>query len=70
MATSKVLLGTSPDQLSESTVQQDSTRQHSLVVDELKPETKYYYRVVSTDLSGKEQTYPDPSEAPATLHNR
>jgi methionine-rich copper-binding protein CopC len=67
VATSKVLLGTSPDQLSETTAQQDSTRRHSLVVDELKPKMKYYYRVVSTDLHGKEQTLPAPSEAPATF---
>ena len=67
VSTSKVLLGTSPDQLSESTVQEDSTRRHSLVVDELKPKTKYYYRVASTDLSGKEQILPAPSEAPATF---
>ena len=38
VSTSKVLLGTSPDQLSESTVQEDSTRRHSLVVDELEAE--------------------------------
>ena len=67
VSTSKVLLGTSPSQLSESTVQEDSTRRHSLVVDELKPKTKYYYRVASTDLSGKEQILPAPSEAPATF---
>ena len=67
VSTSKVLLGTSPDQLSESTVQEDSTRRHSLVVDELKPKTTYYYRVASTDLSGKEQILPAPSEAPATF---
>jgi hypothetical protein len=67
VATSKVLLGTSPDQLGESTVKHDSTRRHSLVVDELKPKTKYYYRVASTDLSGKEQILPAPSEAPATF---
>ena len=67
VATSKVLLGTSPDQLNESTTQQDSTRRHSVVVNELKPKTTYYYRVVSKDLHGKEQTLPAPSEAPATF---
>ncbi len=67
VATSKVLLGTSPDQLSESTVKHDSTRNHSLVVDELEPKTKYYYRVASTDLSGKEQILPAPSEPPKTF---
>jgi hypothetical protein len=67
VSTSKVLLGTSPNQLSESTVQEDSTRRHSLVVDELKPKTTYYYRVASTDVSGKEQILPAPSEAPATF---
>ena len=67
VSTSKVLLGTSPDQLSESTVMHDSTRRHSLVVDELKPKTTYYYRVASTDHSGKEQILPAPSEAPATF---
>jgi methionine-rich copper-binding protein CopC len=67
VSTSKVLLGTSPDQLSESTGKHDSTRRHSLVVDKLKPKTTYYYRVASTDLSGKEQILPAPSEAPATF---
>ena len=67
VATSEVLLGTSPDRLSQSEAQQDSTRQHSLDVAELKPGTKYYYRVVSTDITGKEQTYPDPSQAPASF---
>jgi hypothetical protein len=38
-----------------------------VVVDELEPKTKYYYRVASTDLSGKEQILPAPSEAPATF---
>jgi hypothetical protein len=67
VSTSKVLVGTSPDRLSETTVQQDSTTQHSLLVDELEPKTTYYYRVVSTDVSGKEQTYPTSGEAPATF---
>jgi hypothetical protein len=67
VATSKVLVGTSPAELNESTAEQDSSQLHSVVVDELKPDTKYYYRVVSTDLSGKEQTYPAPNETPATF---
>jgi hypothetical protein len=67
VSTSKLLLGTSPNQLSESTVQEESTRRHSLVVDELKPKTTYYYRVASTDLSGKEQILPAPNETPATF---
>ena len=67
VASSKVLVGTSPTQLTESTTQQDSSQVHSVVVDELKPDTKYYYRVVSTDLSGKEHTYPAPNETPATF---
>jgi methionine-rich copper-binding protein CopC len=67
VATSKVLVGTSPDRLSESTAQQDASRRHTLVLDKLKPQTRYYYRVVSTDLSGKEQTFPAPNEGPATF---
>jgi spore germination protein GerM len=67
VATSKVLVGTSPAQLTESTAQQDSSQLHSVVVDELEPKTTYYYRVVSTDLSGKEQTYPAANETPATF---
>jgi hypothetical protein len=67
VATSKVLIGTSPDQLTESTAQQDSTRRHSVVVNELKPKTRYYYRVVSKDLHGEERILPAPSETPATF---
>jgi hypothetical protein len=67
VSTSKVLLGTSSDQLGTSAVQRDSTRRHSLVVDGLKPNTKYYYRVISTDITGKKKTYPSPTEAPETF---
>jgi hypothetical protein len=67
VSTSKVLLGTSPDELSPSGTTRESTRRHSVVVDDLKPDTKYYYRVVSTDLTGKKKTFPAPTEAPETF---
>jgi methionine-rich copper-binding protein CopC len=66
-ASSEVLLGTSATALNTKIKLADTTRKHHLAARHLKPGTKYYYRVVSTDLKGKSVTYPAADKAPAVF---
>ncbi|GAA2760804.1 DUF4082 domain-containing protein [Actinopolymorpha rutila] len=67
VATSEVAIGTSPSALNTKVKIGDATRKHRLETRRLKPGTKYYYRVTSTDLKGQSGTYPAADKAPATF---
>lgn len=67
VSSSAVLLGTTPATLSLTKAVGEATRAHAVRVKGLKPGTKYYYRVVSTDTSGQVLTTPGLTAAPATF---
>ncbi|MGW0230856.1 DUF4082 domain-containing protein [Actinopolymorpha singaporensis] len=67
VATSEVAIGTSPTSLKTKIKLGDATRNHRIEARRLKPGTKYYYRVTSTDLNGRSGTYPAADKAPATF---
>jgi hypothetical protein len=66
-ASTEVQIGTSATALNTKIKLADTTRRHSIAARHLKPGTKYYYRVVSTDLKGRSDTYPATSKAPAVF---
>jgi hypothetical protein len=66
-ATSEVLIGTSATALNTKIEVADTTRKHSMSARRLKPGTKYYYRVVSTDLKGNSRTWPAVGKTPAVF---
>ena len=66
-ATGKVLIGTSPSDLTPAGADGGATAKHSLAVTGLKAKTTYYYRVVSTDTTGKQVVTPSTDAAPLTL---
>jgi hypothetical protein len=67
VADTEVALGTSPSALNTKVKVGDATRKHELVTRQLKPGTTYYYRVTSTDLKGRSETYPATGQAPASF---
>lgn len=67
VGTTEVALGTSSGALRTKVEVGDATRKHSIVVRRLKPSTTYYYRVSSTDLTGRSVTYPSARKAPASF---
>lgn len=66
-ATSKVLMGTSPTDLKPVATQAGASAQHSVAVTGLKAKTTYYYRVASTDTTGKQVVTPSTDATPLTL---
>ena len=66
-SSSQVLLGTSAKSLKPAYTLGGATRKHSATLTKLKPGTKYYYRVVSTDTTGAKTVSPSAGEAPATF---
>lgn len=66
-ATSEVSLGVAAGSLSLQSVQREATRRHAITVKGLKPATKYYYRITSTDTGGARKTWPAAGLAPATF---
>ncbi len=66
-ATSRVLVGTSAGDLQPAVTEAGTTSRHAVTVTGLKPRTTYYYRVASTDTTGKEVVSPAASEAPLSF---
>ena len=67
VSTSQVSVGTAATSLTNEVTLRDATRKHVVKVDRLKPGVKYFYRVRSTDLSGRSVTYPSTDRAPASF---
>jgi len=66
-ATSEVLIGTSATDLKPAAVEAGATAKHSVAVTGLKAKTTYYYRVASTDTTGKQVLTPAADAEPLTL---
>ena len=67
VSTSQVRFGTSPTSLTNEVTLEDATRRHLVTAARLKPGVKYFYRVSSTDLSGRTVTHPKADRPPATF---
>jgi hypothetical protein len=66
-ATSTVEIGTRPDALRPHKVVRDRTTSHRLVLDDLRPATTYYVRVVATEADGNNRSQPPQSRALETF---
>ncbi|MCI0682546.1 MAG: Ig-like domain-containing protein [Gemmataceae bacterium] len=66
-ATSQVVYGTSPSSLNLSLTDLTMVTAHSITLNNLTPNTTYYYRVISTDEFNNTTTFPSLSEAPRSF---
>jgi len=63
-ATTEVAFGATPDSLGNTSVEAVATSDHTATLDELRPDTTYYYRLRSTDVTGRRTTWPPTSQEP------
>ncbi|MGN6576926.1 MAG: DUF4082 domain-containing protein, partial [Nocardioides sp.] len=66
-ATSTVELGRSANALTRQETVADRTEQHRVTVEGLTPGTTYYYRVSSTDTTGRQRFWPNADGTPASF---
>ena len=66
-ATSEVVFGATPESLGNASVEAGATSDHDVTLDKLRPGTTYYYRVRSTDVTGRRTTWPPTSQDPAAF---
>ena len=55
-STSKIIYGTSPTQLNSSISDKYTDSEHHILLDDLSPDKNYYYKIVTTDQTGKVTT--------------
>ncbi len=65
--TSTIELGTSPTALTRKQTVADRTEEHRIAVDGLWADTRYYYRVSSTDSAGRQRFWPNRDGSPASF---
>ena len=66
-SSSTIEVGTSPDALTQDATVADRTESHHVALDGLAPGTTYYYRVSSTDTSGRQRFWPNDDGTPASF---
>jgi hypothetical protein len=69
-ATTSLLLGTSPRALATSETVAERTQTHRITTDGLRPDQRYFYRIVSRDSSGDVRVWPARDKAPAMFTTR
>jgi hypothetical protein len=63
-STTEVVYGATPESLGNASVEGTATSRHQITLDDLRPGTTYYYRVRSTDVTGRRTTWPPTSQEP------
>ncbi|HEX2973309.1 MAG TPA: DUF4082 domain-containing protein, partial [Tepidisphaeraceae bacterium] len=66
-ASSRIEYGTSPTGLDQTLSDPGLVTDHFLALSNLLPNTKYYYRITSTDSAGNTQVWPSPADSPASF---
>jgi methionine-rich copper-binding protein CopC len=63
-ATSEAVFGTAAESVGDTSIEAGASREHTITLDALRPDTTYYYRLRSRDLSGRHATWPPVSQEP------